>query len=63
MGEKNYFLISGIIFGIVALLHLWRAASSLPLMIGVWEFPVWFSWVAFILAGALSVWGFRLAKK
>jgi len=63
MGEKNFILTAAVVFGIVALLHLWRAVSSLPLLIGAWELPVWLSYVAFILAGGLSIWGFRLLKK
>jgi len=62
MNYKNYFFISGVLFGLVALLHLWRAFNSLPLVVGTWELPVWLSWVAFIIVGFLSYWGFKLSR-
>jgi len=59
---KSYIITTKVVFVIVALLHLLRAINNLPLIIGTWEFPVWLSWVAFIFAGALSVWAFKLLK-
>jgi sterol desaturase/sphingolipid hydroxylase (fatty acid hydroxylase superfamily) len=63
MVGKNYIIASSVIFGIVSLLHLWRAVSNLPLNVGVWELPVWLSYLAFIFIGFLSYWGFKLGKK
>ena len=63
MKQKTYFIIASIIFGIVAILHLLRAINDLPLIIGIWEAPIWLSWVAFIIAGLMSYFGFKLMSK
>jgi hypothetical protein len=63
MGNKNFHLVAGIIFAIVSLLHLWRAISSLPLIVGTWELPVSLSWAAFVLIGFMSIWAFKSMKK
>ncbi len=61
MSEKAYLIISGGIFGFVALGHLCRSISHWPIQIGTWEAPLWVSWPAVIVAAALSIWAFRLA--
>jgi hypothetical protein len=57
--QDNYRLVSGIVFGVVAILQLVRAISEWPVQIGSFAVPVSFSWVAFVVAGALCVWAFR----
>jgi hypothetical protein len=59
---KPYHLVSGIIFGVVALVHLLRLINQWPLILGPWSAPMSISWVAFIIAGYLSVWSFRLIR-
>lgn len=60
MKEKAYLIISGSIFGIVALGHLCRAVSHWPIRIGTWEAPLWVSWPALAVAATLSIWAFCL---
>jgi hypothetical protein len=57
--RDTYRLISGIIFGVVAIIQIIRAISEWPVQIGPYAVPVWFSWVAFVVAGALCVTAFR----
>lgn len=57
--RDTYRLVSGIVFGIVAILQLVRAISEWPVQIGPYAVPVAFSWIAFVVAGALCVWAFR----
>jgi hypothetical protein len=57
--KNNYLLVSGVIFGLVALLQAVRAIATWPVQIGPLDVPLWFSWVAAIVAGSLSVWAFR----
>ena len=57
--KDTYKLVSGIVFGVVAILQLVRAISEWPVQIGPYAIPVAFSWVAFVVAGALCVWAFR----
>ena len=57
--SKNYIVVSGSIFGVVALAQVLRAAMQLPVHVGGFEIPVWASWIAAVVAGSLCVWAFR----
>jgi len=57
--SKNYVLVSGLIFGLVAVAQASRALMQLPVHVGSFEIPVLASWVATVVAGALCVWAFR----
>jgi hypothetical protein len=63
MGSKIYYVVSGGIFGLVALAHLARTVYQVPLRVGSWDLPTWLSWGAFLVAGALCVWAFRLLRR
>jgi len=63
MNKRTYFLISGLVFAIVALVHLWRIISQFEVVIGTWSAPMVVSWVGFIAAGILSYCGFTLMNK
>ena len=54
MKIKQLWLVNTLVFGAVALLHLWRALMSLELNIGSFTLPVWASFLAFLVAGFLS---------
>jgi hypothetical protein len=60
MSERNYLLISAIIFAFFALLHLVRVIAHWSVQIGTATFPLWGSWVALAIGITLSVWAFRL---
>ena len=62
MSKKKYLIISGSIFSVVSLLHLFRAIFGTEIMIGSWMAPMWLSWGGFIGAGVLAVWAFREAR-
>jgi hypothetical protein len=57
--KTNYPLVSGVIFGLVALLQALRAIADWSVQIGPINVPVWFSWVAAVVAGSLAIWAFR----
>jgi hypothetical protein len=57
---KAYLGVSGAIFGMVAVLHVFRLLLDWPARIGTWSVPMWVSWAALLLAGVLCVWAFRL---
>lgn len=61
MKKHTYFLISGIVFGIVAAVHLLRAISGTDIVLMGWDVPVWLSWVAVVAAGFLSYTSFHLS--
>lgn len=60
---KTYLLVSGTIFGIVALLHLLRLAFGWPAEIAGWSVPGWVSWAALAAAALLAGWAFRLLAR
>ncbi|MSQ50236.1 MAG: hypothetical protein EXR30_07575 [Betaproteobacteria bacterium] len=57
---RAYLKISGVVFGVIALLHLVRLLLGWPAQIASWVVPLWLSWLAFFATGVLSVWAFRL---
>lgn len=57
--SKNYIVVSGLVFGVVALGQASRALMQLPVHIGNFEVPVLASWIAAAVAGALCAWAFR----
>lgn len=57
--SKNYNVVSGLVFGVVALGQASRALMQLPVHVGSVEIPVWASWFAAVVAGSLCVWAFR----
>jgi hypothetical protein len=54
----KYTIVSGVVFGLIALLQLVRAINQWPAQVGAYDVPVLFSWLAAIAAGALSAWAF-----
>ena len=59
---KTYAVVSGAIFGLVALLQAARAVGEVPVRIGSTDVPMIASWIAAVVAGALCVWAFRSGK-
>lgn len=55
---SRYSAVSGIVFGIVALLQLLRAINDWPVQIADFSVPVWVSWLAALVAAALCGWAF-----
>jgi len=61
MDQKAFFVLAGVIFALVALLHLLRIYMGWTVVIGSWTAPMWLSWIALVVAGGLSYVGLRLA--
>jgi hypothetical protein len=57
--SNNYVVVSGLVFGVIAMLQAFRALTQLPAQVGSFEVPMWASWVAVVVAGALSAWAFK----
>jgi hypothetical protein len=53
--------VAAVVFALVAVGHGLRALQHLPFQVGSFAVPEWASWLAVLVAGALSVWGFRSA--
>ena len=61
--SNKYLVVSGAIFGVVAVLHAVRALNQWPVHVGTLEIPVWASWLAMVVAGSLCVWAFRTRSR
>lgn len=59
MSERNYLLVSAIVFGLFAFLHLVRVLAHWSIQIGNVTFPLWGSWIALVVGVVLTVWAFR----
>lgn len=62
MGTKQYCTVSGTLFALVALAHLFRIINGLPVTAGDAEIPMFASWVGLVVPAALAIWAFRLAS-
>ncbi len=60
---SKYVVVSGVLFGLIALVQAVRALNQWPVQVAGFEVPVWVSWVAMVVAGSLCVWAFRSGHK
>ncbi len=60
---RTYLVVSGVIFGAIALMHILRLSLDWPVNLAGWAVPLWLSWIGLLVAGALCIWGLRLAAK
>ena len=63
MNHKPYLFLSAVIFALVGVMHLLRAANGWMFQIHTWAMPVAISWVAGLVAIMLSIWAFRMAAR
>ena len=54
--NRNYCITSAVIFGLIALIHLWRLALGLSMQIGAWNVPRSASVIGAIVAIAMALW-------
>jgi hypothetical protein len=62
MNQKTFSIVAGVIFAVVALVHLVRIYMDWPIVIGDWSVPMWLSWIALVVAGGLAYLGLRPAR-
>ncbi|OGM79552.1 hypothetical protein A2197_00820 [Candidatus Woesebacteria bacterium RIFOXYA1_FULL_48_16] len=62
MSQKSYYLTTGAVFLVIAILHLLRIVNGWPADIGGFVVPMWLSWVAVPLAGYLAYHGLKIKK-
>ena len=63
MNQRSFSLLAGIIFTIIALLHVLQDHLRLGSVVEGWTVPKWISWVALIVSGYLGYEGLRLTIK
>ena len=62
LSQKTFSLIAGVIFSLVALLHLLRLVNSWHMEFAGWVPPMWASWLGLLVAGFLGFTGLRLSR-
>ncbi|MBI4252760.1 hypothetical protein HY623_01095 [Candidatus Uhrbacteria bacterium] len=60
MNASLYMRISATLFLIIFVFHLLRVIYGWEAAIAGWSVPMWLSWVAVLVSGFLSAYGFRL---
>jgi len=60
---QGYLLVSAVIFGAVALIHLVRAVNSWGFVLGPVDIPIVASWIGFIVTALLCSWAISLLLK
>ena len=63
MKGRPFTLIAAIIFGLMALVHVYRIMTHFQVTVGTLEIAQGVSWVALVVTGALSVGLFREAMR
>ncbi len=61
MGHRNYCIVSGALFALVALAHLLRIVYGMSINVDDYAVPMLVSWIGMIAPAALAFWAFRLA--
>lgn len=62
-GRKPFTLIAAVIFGLMALLHVYRLVTDFQVIVGSHTIAQEVSWVALIVAGGLSWMLFRESRR
>jgi hypothetical protein len=63
MNIRTFCTLAAAIFALIALLQLIRIVMGWSVTLNGLEVPVWASWIAVIVAGTLSLIGFRAAMR
>jgi hypothetical protein len=63
MSQRTFSLVAGLIFLVVALMHLLRLALGWHVALAGWTLPMWVSWVGFLIAGYLAYTGLSLSRR
>jgi hypothetical protein len=63
MDQKTFSVVAGVVFAVVAVLHLLRIYMNWPVVMADWSVPMWVSWVGLVIAGGLAFFGLRLAAR
>jgi hypothetical protein len=63
MSQYVFLLIAGVVFGLIALGHLFRVVFGVSLVVYGISVPMWASGIAVVVMGYLAYEGFRLARR
>jgi hypothetical protein len=62
-GNRPFTLIAAIIFGLMALVHVYRILTHFQVIVGTHVIPQGVSWVAIVITAVLSIGLFREALR
>lgn len=62
MSQRTFSFLVGLVFLVVAVMHVLRLAFSWHVTVGGWTVPIWVSWVAFFVSGLLAYEGLKLSR-
>jgi hypothetical protein len=62
MGHKEYCVVSGVLFALVAFAHLLRIVYGMSIQVDEFVLPMLFSWIGFFVPAALAVWAFLISR-
>ncbi|HXG81493.1 MAG TPA: hypothetical protein VNJ05_06810 [Sphingomicrobium sp.] len=60
--RRPFTLIAAVIFGLMALLHIYRLLTDFQIIVGSHTIPINVSWIALIVTGGLSFGLFRESR-
>ena len=63
MDKDQSLILAAVVFGIIALLQLLRSIFNWSAVIGNFNVPLYFSYIAFVVAGYLSWHMYKASKK
>jgi hypothetical protein len=63
MDQKNFSLVAGFIFLLVAVAHALRLVLGWHVTFSGWTVPMWVSWIALVITGFLAYQGLRLSRR
>ena len=63
MSQKTFSLVAGVIFLVIALMHVLRLVLKWEAVVNGRTMPMWASWAAIVVAGYLAYEGFRLSRR
>ena len=63
MNHKTFSLIAGVVFSVVALMHVVRIALGWQAVLAGWTVPMWVSWLGAVVPGFLAYQGLRLSRR
>jgi len=62
MGQKEYCVVSGVLFTLVALAHLLRIVFGMSIQVDGFAVPMLVSWVGLVVPAGLAFWAFRISR-
>lgn len=63
MGHRQYCVVSGVFFSLVALAHLLRIVYGMSIQVNEFAVPMFVSWVGFVVPAILSYWALRISRR